>query len=109
MVAVAVNRGIIVAGTVYCRYGQPCRGSVYIYFILNMKRYISVLARYWLKFGKAVHTVISALLLCAVYFLLITPFSLLFYTFVRKKAAGKDTAFTGREHIYTAEDMKYMD
>lgn len=68
-----------------------------------------VLVKYWLKFGKAVHAVISFLLLCMVYFLLITPFALLYHVFFRKKATGKDTAFTGRNHTCAAEDMKYMD
>ena len=67
------------------------------------------MVKYWLKFGRAVHAVISSLLLCVVYFLFITSFSLLFYVFVRKKATGKDTAFTARDHNYTAEEMKYME
>ena len=74
-----------------------------------MKRCIGVLVRYWLKFGRAVHAAVSALLLCAVYFLIVTPFSLLYYIFVRKKLTGKDTAFTARDHTCTAEEMKYME
>jgi hypothetical protein len=50
----------------------------------------------------------SCLLLCIAYFLLVTPFSLLYHLFFRKKVTGKDTAFTGRDHTCTAEDMKYM-
>jgi peptidoglycan/LPS O-acetylase OafA/YrhL len=74
-----------------------------------MKRLLGILVKYWQKLGRAVHAVISALLLCIAYFLLVTPFALLYYMFFRKKATGKETAFTAREHVYTAEDMKYMD
>jgi hypothetical protein len=74
-----------------------------------MKQWIALPAGYWKTFGKAVHTVMSALLLCMAYFLLVTPFSLLYHLFFRKKVTGKDTAFTGRDHTYTADDMKYMD
>jgi hypothetical protein len=73
-----------------------------------MKRWIDVLVRYWKKLGRSIHVVISFLLLCVAYFLLVTPFSLLYHLFFRKKATGKDTAFTARDHAYTAEDMKYM-
>lgn len=62
--------------------------------------------RGWCKLGEVLHKVMSPVLSGIIYFLIITPFALLYHLFFYRTEKGKRTCFENRDHLYTPGEME---
>lgn len=60
----------------------------------------------WCKLGEFLHKVMSPVLLGIIYFLIITPFSVLYHLFFYRANKAERTRFENRDHLYTPEEME---
>lgn len=85
---------------------------VLLVFTMTWPRVYSLAARVWLGFSHLLGTVMSKVILTAVFFVVVTPLALLRRALghdpmlLKQWKNGRDSVFVTRDHTFTAEEIE---